>query len=803
MIRVVARLLQWASRFLGLYNLLALGLLIIIVINVAAGIVGTVKGLDALFLIVVALLGMLVGWGLASTSLSAWKANALFFVFGFVVLFLRVGRLGRNFVALAQALIALFARAFLWLVLLVILREPPHFTLPWMPVPTALAGLWNDASVLMLRVYTWLQSVIAGESAFDPVAATLVWGLGLWLVAAWAAWMLRRHARPLLAIAPAGVLLLATLSYNWGNTLGILVLLGVALLLFALTAYSVRQRRWVATGIDFPDLGSETIVSVIFVSSLIVILAAVAPAISFQGIVEFIGDLGSAPAPLEDGDLGDAPPQIIPPSQMEKSHFEDLRGGGLPRSHLLGSGPELSEQLVMVISTGQFAPGMPEQIMPSVPRHYWRSISYDVYTGRGWKTGASETVDYQASEALTVTTFTAQREMRQDVRIVGDVNGLLHAAGTLLSVDHDYTVAWRSPEDMFGATLESTSYQAISLVSGATEEELRTAGSDYPAWVRDRYLPLPDTVSDRVLGLARDLTATEPTPYDRAVAIETYLREYPYNLDVPLPPTDVSDVADYFLFELREGYCDYYATSMVVLARAAGLPARLTLGYASGTYDPYNAVYRVTEADAHAWVEVYFPGYGWIDFEPTGGLPSIQRASEADEAPDLPGGEATPESTGVDWEEVGRFARSLWWVLPVLLLLPGPLWLALDGWRLRRLEPSAAVAVLYGRLRHHGRRLAVPMRAGDTPYEFAESFAGWSEGLAQKKRWGAMLADAVSEVHRLVDLYVEVAYTAHAVGSLERWHALESWRKLGWRLRFARILQGRQALPKKSRRVSG
>jgi transglutaminase-like putative cysteine protease len=81
-----------------------------------------------------------------------------------------------------------------------------------------------------------------------------------------------------------------------------------------------------------------------------------------------------------------------------------------------------------------------------------------------------------------------------------------------------------------------------------------------------------------VLALARDLTATEPTPFDRARAIEAYLRTYPYTLDLPSPKLD-RDVVDYFLFDLRQGYCDYYATSMVVLARAAGLPARLAVGY--------------------------------------------------------------------------------------------------------------------------------------------------------------------------------------------------------------------------------
>ena len=82
-------------------------------------------------------------------------------------------------------------------------------------------------------------------------------------------------------------------------------------------------------------------------------------------------------------------------------------------------------------------------------------------------------------------------------------------------------------------------------------------------------------------------------------------------------------MVDYFLFDLKEGYCDYYATSMAILARAAGLPSRLVVGYASGDYDPANNRYVVTEADAHSWVEIYFTGRGWVEFEPTASLPLI------------------------------------------------------------------------------------------------------------------------------------------------------------------------------------
>jgi hypothetical protein len=120
--------------------------------------------------------------------------------------------------------------------------------------------------------------------------------------------------------------------------------------------------------------------------------------------------------------------------------------------------------------------------------------------------------------------------------------------------------------------------------------------------IRNRY-PLCHSIPPRVMMLAREITAAATTPYDRARAIESYLRAFPYTLDLPAPPPQ-RDVADYFLFDLQKGYCDYYATAMVVMARAADLPARLGTGYAEGRYDINTARYTITEADAHSWVEV-------------------------------------------------------------------------------------------------------------------------------------------------------------------------------------------------------
>lgn len=793
MINVIVRLLRWISRRLGLHNLLMFSLLTVIVISMVVGIVGTVGGLEVSLMVIVALAGLFVGWWLGSTSLSGWKSGVLIFVLGFAGMFLRVGQLGDEIVAVLKASFDLARDVIPWLALIPLQRLPESLFVDWLPILSALADLWGGVSTLVIRAAVWLQALVLGEPAIDPVAATLMWGQAMLAITAWASWTLRRRARPLLAIAPGGVLLIAALSYQRTDTTVIPVLLGAVMLLLAVAAFATRQRRWQTAGLDFPDLGDDTALVVVVVTSVLVFSAAVSPTITIQNLVDFMDRLAPGQAGGSDSDGG--PPVVIPPDLMEKSSFEDLRAGGLPRRHLVGSGPELSEELAMLISTEELPAGPQEILGSQAPRYYWRGITYDVYNGHGWVTRNIDIVDYSAEDSLALPPFESQRKLWQNVRIVGNVAGLLHTAGTLDSVDQDYSIAWRSEGDIFGATLESTTYGALSSLSTATEEELRSASSDYPDSIRNRYLALPDTVPDRVLGLARDLTATSATPYDRAVAIESYLRAYPYNLDVPLPPPSSEDIVDYFLFELKEGYCDYYATSMVVLARAAGLPARLVIGYAPGTYDARGAVYVVTEADAHAWVEVYFPEYGWIEFEPTGGRPGIRRSDEDMLAPGLPDFGDRPESARATWERVNRYAW-LGWLLPLVLpVLIVRTWLSIDERRLRRLEPAAAVARLYQRVRRNGRQLAIRMCAGDTPYEFNESFAKWAADLAREKRWGEVLEGVVFQMHRLVDLYVKAHYTSHSLRMIDSWNAMEAWKRLRWRLWLARLLQWRPELP--------
>lgn len=231
-------------------------------------------------------------------------------------------------------------------------------------------------------------------------------------------------------------------------------------------------------------------------------------------------------------------------------------------------------------------------------------------------------LDYRAGDQVVSSSVPDHRLVLQAVHIVENPGGPLFHAGELVTANQDYQAAWRLPletgPDLFGASIAKGDYSVKSLLPVVSQEELRLAGTDYPDWVKGRYLELPPTLPGRVRDLAMELTRSQPSPYDQAIAIQNYLRTYTYTLDLPAPPKD-RDVADYFLFDLKKGYCDYYATAMVVLARVAGIPARFVTGYASGEFDSIRNQYTITEADGHSWPEVYFPKYGWVEFEPTAG----------------------------------------------------------------------------------------------------------------------------------------------------------------------------------------
>lgn len=280
-------------------------------------------------------------------------------------------------------------------------------------------------------------------------------------------------------------------------------------------------------------------------------------------------------------------------------------------------------------------------------------------------------------------------------------------------------------------------YTVVSRPLDAPLETLREAGDHYPSFITERYLQLPPGLPDRVRALAREITAGAATPYERVVAINRHLwTRYRYDLAIG-PQQRPGDAVDYFLFEEPRGYCEQFAAAMVVLLRSIGVPARLVTGYAPGTYQPLTGLLEVRNLDAHAWVEVLFPGVGWVEFEPTPGF--VDPA--AVEARFMPrwGWEGVAHflrdrlgtslaglrgSSRVPFEEQGFV-----WLALLAAVLGG---LALGRRVVRRRDPSPVHEIwsAYGVLVRLLARRGLVRRPAETPGEFgrrAQAVVAWPE----------------------------------------------------------------------------
>ncbi|MGA8848426.1 MAG: transglutaminase domain-containing protein [Dehalococcoidia bacterium] len=257
---------------------------------------------------------------------------------------------------------------------------------------------------------------------------------------------------------------------------------------------------------------------------------------------------------------------------------------------------------------------------------YWRTRSYDVYESWGWTSTIGfeqslppgEPITYHAvspeSKALT---YVVEYRLKTDIVL---------SSGRIVSVNIPVKLQTPLPlsegfEDITAIVGTQTigPYESCKVVTNftiATPEELTRSGEEYPDWVTSHYLQLPDSLPERVRELSENITHDAQTPYDKAIAIKDYLAKFEYDQTVQAPPKG-SDGVDYFLFSTERGVCTNFASAMAVMLRSVGVPARLACGYFRGELDEVTGNYIIRGRNSHAWVEVYFPKYGWIIFEPS------------------------------------------------------------------------------------------------------------------------------------------------------------------------------------------
>jgi len=327
------------------------------------------------------------------------------------------------------------------------------------------------------------------------------------------------------------------------------------------------------------------------------------------------------------------------------------------------------------------------------------------------------------------------------------------------------------------------SYLATVSVSTATGSDLLAAGIEYPGWILDRYVQLPETMPSRVLDLAQELTKDIETPYEKAMAICSYLRKLEYALDVEAPP-DGTDGVDYFLFEMQKGYCQYFASAMTVLLRASGVPSRLVVGYGPGELvdqygvgevvpPPHDAgqdwQWTFAVRNSHSWSEVFFPGYGWIPFEPTPFRPRATRGEVGFPPQDMDGiddamvntdGQGAGDSTvSPDSKET----RTPWSVrfLGVslgLALFGAIIWL---GWR-RLLGQVSEPRVAYARIGYLAALSGTGPKENLTPHEYG-------------RRLAAAVPEMSAGLCKIIHTYVRVSYSKHSLSNEDRFDIARAW----------------------------
>jgi transglutaminase-like putative cysteine protease len=748
-------------------KVITLLLLFILLTAATAGVTAVLTGPDWASLWVSLLLGLLVGWGLAIFRRPAWWSVVLIMTVGLLFSLLFAGGLDEK----------------VWAVFGELLRQAGRVisTLRTREIDLAslsrlIGQVFTAAGVVLERVYFWLKDLVIGQPSFDPVAAGFVWSTVVWLVAAWAGWVAESGRNALVAVLPALLLNLTTLSYGRNNSTSIYLMLGITLILIAVVQYDQREQEWNQTKVAYPSRKSREVGNAaLLIAILLVVFSAIISSFSLQRIIDWTSDVSRSAGQSESGlakSLG-----IIPAATATPDAFTNIRSPGLPRQLLIGSGAELSTEQVMSVEVRDLTGLIQDGLLPPL---YWRSFIYDIYTDHGWSSSSTVQSEYQPDQQFQPDQLPGHILITQVVNVVPGQGGTIYAAGEPVRANVASLAAWRTSTDLFGIQTGNNAYELQSLIPVVDESSLRKAGQAYPSWIVQRYLALPAEVTARVKALALQLTATEPTPYDRARTIEQYLRKFPYSLEVPYPPAN-QDLVDYFLFDLGKGYCDYYASAMVVLSRAAGIPARLVVGYASGTYNLNSKRFIVTQADAHSWVEVYFPSIGWVPFEPTAGLPAINRTGQPTSVviPTTPA-PTTPVSGGLTINLGKYIGYGIFGVITAM----GFSWAILDELNLRRLKPQAAAMEIYHRLRRYGVLLKAPTELGETPFEFASSLISRIQEITRQGFAAGAGLTTSSQAEMLIGQIVRLSYRPTETKIASRSGIIYAWRSLRWRMRL-------------------
>jgi transglutaminase-like putative cysteine protease len=518
------------------------------------------------------------------------------------------------------------------------------FLIPWqLGLTLAEDMLWKERMlVLASRLGATIEELVRSNAVSDNILFLTLMALLFWGFSVHAGYSLTRRANSWRALIPVGFAIIIIHSYDPFLTqrAGFLAaFLLFAILLVARTNFIQRRVGWKSNRTYIPpDIGFDWIRFTLAVAVLIVVLSWTVPVVA--------DTLPAAQEAWQEArkpwvEFQDRMSNVFGSLQASVGIYNEYYSN----SFSLGLGNPLTDEPVLAVK----APPRGFQGL----RFYWRAYTYDQYEQGRWFSTASSTLSMGPDTADIPYEDIVGRKTDSFTFTPQTAIATMFTASQPLWVSRDSTAfassSGEGPPDIVAVeanrpVFRGDSYEVRSSMAAVTEAELREAGSNYPEWVTERYLQLPDQITSRTIELAQTIKGDLDNPYDITVAVTEYLRTYEYSDTIEAPPLN-REVVDWWLFDYGKGFCQYYATSQVVLLRALGIPARYAVGYAEGEFqgDPVDipgvtgsdlqdfidaeGTYVVRQRDSHAWPEVYFPGTGWVEFEPTASQLRINRPS--------------------------------------------------------------------------------------------------------------------------------------------------------------------------------
>ncbi len=505
---------------------------------------------------------------------------------------------------------------------------------------------WLHRTIILWgRLETVIQELLTKQPVTDNLLFLSLMAILFWAISIYAGIVLLREANPWKVLIPGGITAFVINSFDpllSVRTLYLAFYLLFALLLVARMVYVKNTTKWSQSHTHTPpDIGFDLSRVALVLTMLLVFFSWNVPVLaeSFKPVAQ-LWQMTARPWLS----LKDRFSFMFASLQASATTVQNFYTDTLT----LGLGSSLSDKVVMEV----LAPPFP----PEGLRYYWEARSYDTYDNNMWSssvqsprnlTADSKDLIQPGRDVRSVVKFTfTPFEPISNIYTVSEPLWTSLTTQAFINTNSDGTVNLSALMSK-SFVRPGQEYDVRAAIDDVTVLKLKAAGTDFPQWVLDDYLQLPTDITQRTKDLAISITAGLSNPYDKADAITQYLRaNMQYDLSIDQPPSN-RDRIDWFLFDYKQGFCNYYASAEVILLRSIGIPARMAVGFAQGEQQAITsqdlpsgasaaanrekinemAIYVVRQRDAHAWPEVFFPDIGWVNFEPTVSQSEISRPS--------------------------------------------------------------------------------------------------------------------------------------------------------------------------------